>query len=268
MKRIAIILLAILLCAGGALAEERAAVKLETPLLGAPHEGGELLMVYYIGARVEVIREANETYVQVNVGEPGGSLMGYMKKDDLVFGEEAIRALRAELVDFIIGAEPVHFYSYMDTGSEVIDDAFYFGSVSALGYKDSEWLHVRSSFGQTGFVSMDEAKVQGKEHRPAFSIVVEPTQDELSIEEAIAEGKARLLADREMGVNLYMGMDELTAEGLEACEAHVRVLYRYDYPDTLLYELSFIAPDKESFYAYINLEVSGKQVIEHNYGNG
>ena len=82
------------------------------------------------------------------------------------------------------------------------------------------------------------------------------------------EGKARLLSDREAGKNLNLGMDDLSIEGLEQCSVSVKVLYGYEYPDTLLYEIMFDQPGRLGAYAYINLIVDGMNVLEHNYGNG
>ena len=95
MKRLfAMLLLAAALCASCALAENTASTARSAALCDTPREGGEVLMTYYPGVRVEVLREVNTGYVQVNVGDPGGSLTGYMRKEDLVFGEEAVRQNR------------------------------------------------------------------------------------------------------------------------------------------------------------------------------
>ena len=99
MKRLFGMLLAALLCAcclpayaqGG-----MACAQVRADLLDAPHERANVLMRYYVGTQVEVIREVDDTYVQVNVGQEGGSLLGYMEKRDLHFGEKAVREVRAE----------------------------------------------------------------------------------------------------------------------------------------------------------------------------
>ena len=90
MKRSLMILLTVLLCvAVGCAQAERSLVAQETALLAAPNADAEVLMAYYVGTEVEVLREADGTYVQVNVGDPGGSLMGYMAAADLAIGEIA-----------------------------------------------------------------------------------------------------------------------------------------------------------------------------------
>lgn len=266
-KTICVLLAMALLCASCALGQERAAVKWETLLLAAPNKSAKALMSYSVGTRVEVIRDTGNGYVQVNVGVKGGSLMGYMKKDDLVFGEEAIRALRAVVVDLSVGGGTCHFYSYPDEESVVIDDAFYLGSETVIG-RLGDWLHVKNSYGQTGFVSLREVELLDETCRDAYSVEVEPARDELSVDAAIEAAKTRLLADRETGANLNLGMDDLSAEGLAQCEANVRILYRHDYPEELLYEITFIRPDRLGAYAYINLVVRGSEIVEHNYGNG
>lgn len=61
MKRFAVILLLLMLCASCALAEgdNRAALWRDAPLLSAPLEGAKEVMRYYAGTRVEVVREVD-----------------------------------------------------------------------------------------------------------------------------------------------------------------------------------------------------------------
>lgn len=274
MKKVFIVLLAIMLmlgacCALGEALSGPACAQVTADLLDAPNARANVLMRYYIGTRVEVIRDAGSGYVQVNVGEKGGSLMGYMEKRDLAFGEKEIRAVRAESVYYTAEAATVNtLYSYPDKQAPVIDTEFDIDYKQVLGYRSGEWLHVEDGLGGSGFVARDELKLYGPDYTYATFIYVDPAEDELSFEEAVEEGKARLLSDRKAGKNLNLGMDDLSAEGLEACSWSVKVLYRYDYPDTLLYEITFEQPGRLGAYAYINLVVDGKNTLEHNYGNG
>ena len=90
MKRFfaALLLAALALCAccAPAMADDAASTAVTAGLYDTPREGGAVRMTYYPGVRVEVLREANEDFVQVNVGREGGSLTGYMRKAELVFG--------------------------------------------------------------------------------------------------------------------------------------------------------------------------------------
>ena len=272
MKKMSMILAALLLglcCSSGLADDGRACAKVMADLLDAPNAEAHVMMRYYIGTRVEVVREVDAAYVQVNVGEQGGSLMGYMEKRDLAFGEKEIRAVRAESVYYTAEAATVNtLYSYPDKQAPVIDTEFDIDYKQVIGYRGGEWLHVEDGLGGSGFVAPDELKLYGPDYTYATFIYVDPAEDELSFEEAVEEGKARLLSDRKAGKNLNLGMDDLSAEGLEACSWSVKVLYRYDYPDTLLYEITFEQPGRLGAYAYINLVVDGKNTLEHNYGNG
>ena len=59
MKRIVpLLLLALCLCTG-ALASESAATAVRTGLYEAPRDGAQELMRYYVGTRVEVVREVD-----------------------------------------------------------------------------------------------------------------------------------------------------------------------------------------------------------------
>ena len=272
MKTVVAVLLAMVLCASCAVAESsavRACTKVMADLLEAPDAEANVMMRYYIGTRVEVIGEVDDAYVQVNVGKDGGSLRGYMEKRDLAFGEKAIRQVQAEAVSYTAEVGTVNtLYSYPDKLAPVNDAEFDIDYKQVLGYKDNDWLHMQDGLGGSGFVARDEIKLYGPDYMYAMFIYVEPAEDELSIEAAVEEGKARLLSDREAGKNLNLGMDDLSIEGLEQCSVSVKVLYRYEYPDTLLYEIMFDQPGRLGAYAYINLIVDGMNVLEHNYGNG
>ena len=274
MRRIWMTLLALLLCVPCALAEScagPAAAQVAADLLDAPHEDADMLMRYYIGTRVEVIREVDDTYVQVNVGQKGGSLMGYMEKRDLAFGEKAIRSVRAESVTYGTAVGTFNrLYSYPDVQAPVLDEAFDIDYKQVLGAKDGTWLHVEDGLGGTGFVYRDEIGLDA-DYRYADFIYTQRAEDELSYEEAIAYAKDCLLADGE----LANGQDNvpLTREMLDGCEADVKVMYYYDTQD-VIYDITFIYTDRTwedgfpMLCAFVELWVEGEEVVRYGYGNG
>lgn len=268
MKRLMLVLLALaMLCAGGALAQDTAAAFwTKAPLLDAPHDEANVLMTYYTGTPVDIIREAGDGYVQVNVGKPGGGLMGYVWEGFLVTGNASER--EKDIAGFAAGGQLCRLYSKPDTFSEVIDDAFEIEGRRAIGCLDGEWLHMTTDDGRTGFVSLREVTITEEWHHELVVTGTAMTEGGLSVETAIEEAKARLLADRETGANLYMGMDELTAEGLDACDIELRVSERMRYPGTLAYEIDFKLPGEDAYYAWIFFVVEGERILEHNYGNG
>ena len=267
MKRFLLLMLALLLLVPCALAQEAAVCK-ETPLLAAPDAQSQTLMRYYIGTRVEVIREADADYVQVNVGKKGGSLMGYMAKEDLAFGEKAIRQVRADVMLYYTSGVPCTLYGAPDTRAEVIDAQFGLDYKQALGYLGDEWLHVEDGLGGTGFVCRDAVRLTRAEWMQASHIYVEPAEDELSVPDAVEAAKALLLADYAAGRNLNIGMENLSEEGFAQCTPNVKVLYRYDAPDRLEYQVDFWMEGHLGAYAYIYLIVSGEEIVSHYYGNG
>jgi len=268
-KRICVCLLALLLCAActGTLAERTLTARM-TDLLDAPDDGAQALMRYYVGVEVEIVREAAAGYVLVNVGELGGSLMGYMKKENLAVGEIASREVRPDMVECFANWQECTLYSAPDTLSEAVRKGFYVEGATVLGYVHDQWMHMKSDYGETGFVSLEELGEVDKEVRQAYTLVVHVMEDELSVEDAVEEAKRILIEDYESGANRNMGMGyPLTREGLDACDVDVRAV-RYVGYDHLHYEIDFKDPETQAYYAWIILDVEGMDVLSYSYGNG
>ena len=268
MKKAMGLLLTVLLflACTGALAERTVVAKM-TDLLDAPDEKAQTLMRYYVGVEVDVVRDVDAAYVQVNVGEPGGSLMGYMKKEHLAMGETAAREVIPYIVECSADFKECTLYSAPDMLSPVVNRGFYVEGASVLGYLNEAWLHVVSDYGGTGFVSLEELGEVRRDVREAKTFGVEPMENELSIEAAIEEAKRILLEDYASGANHNMGMGELTREGLDASSVEVRV-HRYAGYKYLHYEVDFRDPMTQEYYAWIILDVEDMDVVSHSYGNG
>lgn len=267
-----IILLALLLCLGcasGMADTGRACAKVTADLLDAPGEGANVMMRYYIGTRVEVIREVDDAYVQVNVGKEGGSLMGYMEKCDLAFGEAAIRQVQAEAVSYTteVGTR-CKLYSYPDKLAPVNDAEFDISCKSVLGYRQSDWLHVDDGLGHTGFVARDEIHLTDQNYWNAIFIYVEPAEDEMTREEAIAYARDVLLATDDDSTYTEVEGLEITAEKLDACLPECDLLYYYEMPEVTMYSILFMDPDTGYVYAGIDFLAEGREVIKICHGNG
>lgn len=258
MKRFWMILLALVLCASCAMAESAATYVL-TPLYEAPDMAAQVLMRYRIGVRVEVIRDAGEGFVQVNAGDQGGSLMGYMEKRNLVFGEENIRSFHAERVTYR-GAEgqTCTLYSYPDIRAPIIDPEFNITVKEVLGEKNGEWLHVREHEGGTGFVALEELEGEYAHYEAASYIVAEPLENELSRKEALVEAKSFILKNN----------PDIDAAYLERCIAEMDILYYYETPSMLTYTIQFRDPDTGYIYAGVSFLVEGMQIVKVSFGNG
>lgn len=275
MKRILTVLLAMaLLCTGLAMAETSgpACAQVMADLLDAPNAKANVMMRYYIGTRVEVIREVDGDYVQVNVGAQGGSLMGYMEKRDLVFGEKAIRQVRAESVNYTaeVGTR-CRLYSYPDKLAPVIDREFDINYKQVLGHRDGDWLHVEDGLGGSGFVARDEIALTGPDYQYADFIYVERAEDEMTYEAAIEYGKQCLLADGEMA-NGQDGVP-LTREMLDNCRVETDAIYYYD-SESLMYHITYIYTDRTwddgfpMICAFVEMWIEGDEAVRYGYGNG
>lgn len=273
MKKILGMLLAMALlgtaCALGEAGAGPACAKVMADLLEAPNAKADVLMRYYIGTRVEVIREVDATYVQVNVGVKGGSLMGYMEKRDLAFGEKAIREVRAEAVSYKAEPETVNtLYSYPDALAPILNAEFDVDYKQVLGYRGGEWLHVEDGLGGTGFIRRDEIPLEGPDYHYASFIYVEPAEGEMTREEAIAYAKETLLSAEDPSAYMDHPETELTQDMLDACTAEVDILYYYETPDVVMYSVQFRYPDSGYVYAGIDFLMQGKEVMKIAHGNG
>jgi len=272
MKRMSMFLLSLLLClccTVGMADTSSACTKVMADLLDAPHAKANVLMRYYIGTRVEVVREVDSDYVQVNVGAKGGSLMGYMEKRDLAFGEKEIRAVRAEAVSYTaeVGAR-CRLYSYPDKLAPVSNAEFDISVKSVLGYRQGDWLHVDDGLGHTGFVARDEIALTDQFYHNAAFIYVEPAEDEMTRAEAIIFARGALLSAEDDSTYTEMEGLEITAERLDACIVECDLLYYYEMPEVTMYSILFRDPDTGHVYAGIDFLTQGREVIKISHGNG
>lgn len=276
MKRIACLLAALLLIAAGASAQEKdASTIVRTALCDAPYAQASVLMEYYPGVRVEVLREADGQYVQVNVGQPGGSLTGYMRSEDLVFGEENVRENRPG--EFTYLQTGWTLYSYCDKLSDVLvekSDVYF----NVMGEND-EWFHVVYGSGTqeaTGFICRKDIPGYGSLQSSVGSvsrILTHAVGDEPTAEDAIAYAKWRMVEDGIM-CNAMDG-EIVTLEQLESCTVEVEMNYTYGgEPSPLWYGVVFYYSDRTwedgsaMICALACLYVEGDSFIAYDYGKG
>ena len=265
-KTVAMILLALgILLGAGALASESAATATRAGLYAAPREGPQELMRYYIGTRVEVVREVDAQYVQVNVGREGGSLMGYMRRDNLVFGEEAIRGVWPEEALCVeTQGKTCTLYRYMDERSEVIDPAFLPWQV--IGAQEDGWLHCLYGTGQTGFINRFELPDMRVEADIAPYIRVEPMEGELSRAEAIGWARAQILGpDGAQYLSVWPG--EVDAQRLSQCAPEVDMLMYVVASGVITYVVNFREADG-TIYAGLSFQAKARDIVSLSAGNG
>ena len=265
-KTVAMILLALgILLGAGALASESAATATRAGLYAAPREGAQELMRYYIGTRVEVVREVDAQYVQVNVGREGGSLMGYMRRDNLVFGEEAIRSVWPEEALCVeTRGQTCTLYRYMDERSEVIDPAFLPWQV--IGEREDGWLHCLYGAGQTGFINRSELPDMRVEADTAPYIRVEPMEGELSRAGAIGWARAQILGpDGAQYLSVWPG--EVDAQRLSQCAPEVDMLMYVVASGVITYVVIFREADG-TIYAGLSFQAKARDIVSLSAGNG
>lgn len=253
-----------------------AVIKTMCDLLETPQENANVLMRYFPGVRVEVVREADATYVQVNVGTSEGGLTGYVRRENLAFGEESVREVRAINALYYTTEETWTLYAYCDELSEVLEENVdtYVYAMGGLG----DWLHVRVDSAdalpvRTGFVSKTLAGLSTANLAYALGVETYPLEGEMTYEEMIEFGKERLVADGEIA-NGTEGTQKVTREMLDACDVTVEMMYYYDDSQPLLAMVTFYYPDltwedgMRFMYSFIQMWIDGKDVLRYNFGNG
>lgn len=270
MKRFVLILLAMVLCASCAAAQETAVTKVRAPLYAAPEAKGTPQMTYVVGVKVELTGEEENGFVQVTVGSEGGSLTGWMEERDLAKGEKAARFVQAEQMHFR-GTElqTSCLYSKPDRSAAVLDDSFCLTLRDVIGYSDNGvFMHVRERDGSTGFVCMNELEGYQVDYSFEPYIRVTPVENELTVEEAVAYAKEVILAAEDS--RIYTGMPDVyaDAEKLDGCTPEVDVLYYFDEPDRLTYVVGFRDMERDILYAGLSFQWVDGQIVHVSGGNG
>lgn len=242
----------------------------KTSLMDAPKEDAKTLMIYEGNIRVQVL-ELDGDYAYVRVGdEDAGNLTGYMKANELGYGEDAARAAGGRQFTFEAN-EDVMVYTQTDESAPQMGEVSLRWS-DVLGVND-DWLHIcMGGFPRkTGFVKKrkDFALVQNDVSETSH---VQPKADELSIADAIEEAKKRLVDDG-FFVN---GREELVDRTLlDACTPYVDCTYSaYSNPEQIYYTVDFVSTEDmrasgfPEIYTYIVLIVEKDQIIDVWLGNG
>ena len=111
------------------------------PLLSAPDERAGVVMTYYAGARVTVLREAKPGFVQVQTGTKDAGAMGYMRRSDLRIGSAALREVTPEYTMIELNREAT-VYAWCDTGAQVIGSFAAGERFYTVGKNDGKWVQI------------------------------------------------------------------------------------------------------------------------------
>lgn len=110
-------------------------------LLDAPSENARVLMTYYAGARVSVLREAKPGFLQVQTGTKEAGAMGYMRKSELRLGSAALREVAPETMMIELNRD-VDVYAWCDEDSGVIGSFAAGERFFAIGKNDGKWVQI------------------------------------------------------------------------------------------------------------------------------
>ena len=110
-------------------------------LLDAPDANARVLMTYYAGTRLTVLREAKPGFLQVQTGTKEAGAMGYMRKSELRLGSAALREAAPEYMMIELNRE-ADVYAWCDEGSGVIGSFAAGERFFAIGKNDGKWVQI------------------------------------------------------------------------------------------------------------------------------
>lgn len=110
-------------------------------LLDAPDANARVLMTYYAGTRLTVLREAKPGFLQVQTGTKEAGAMGYMRKSELLLGSTALREAAPEYMMIELNRD-VDVYAWCDEGSGVIGSFAAGERFFAIGKNDGKWVQI------------------------------------------------------------------------------------------------------------------------------
>lgn len=106
-----------------------------------PYEGSAVLMTYYRGAPLEVIRASVNGFYQVQAGTAGAGVMGYMRAQDVKIGETAEREVAPSYMELQFNKE-AKIYAYCDENAEEIGLCTVDRTYYAMGKNDGKWVQL------------------------------------------------------------------------------------------------------------------------------
>lgn len=235
------------------------------PLFDTIDDGGNVLMAYYSGAQLEVTRVIGNGMVQVQAGEPGASVMGYMREGDLRYGALAMRSVQQCIAQMLVElGHPI--YAYCDGQAAVIGQTDGMTSYTAMGKNSEGWVQLcdhSGGTGQEGFLLLPEGT---QEPQAMFSWAVQPAPGELTAEEAYAAAIGYLLDNPGLSAMQKLPEELRTREGLMSMDAQIRMVHDWTSEKTYWNVYLQNGEDYES-NVYILLTPEG-ELSSAEHGNG
>lgn len=243
------------------------------PLYEKMDESSAVLMRYYSGTRMEVLRIEAGGMVWVQCGEQGASIMGYMRADDLRYGAQAMREVPRCLMRYTVPPATA-VYAYCDERSGVMAQTAESVQIEVCGENDTGWGQLLPAvICQTGGwmrYTPDRGFVRADGNEAGELVVqkderfVLPVEGEMTYEEAKARAIELLLASNEMVMRL--DAQNRSREALEAFWSDVRLCYDPQ-TDTASWQVFLQAGEDHSQNFTIYMDAQG-EAEEMNQGNG
>lgn len=247
MKKMPVILLAMLLLCSCALAQDinspRPGVAVAAPgkedgtapLYALPDEDSDVLMGYYRGVVLEVLSLEAGDMVRVQSGVEGAGITGYMKQNDLRYGELAMRELPPYTMKLRMRREAT-VYAYPDERSGAIwqleeGDSIVVKGISPDGWvqiDDTEKLFFRTGswldeMPDSGFVRLESMmSLATFDEDPYTSWYILPAEGELTAAQALERAIEYAIGFSEDDTRIPASVR--TRESLEAFRADVRLV--------------------------------------------
>lgn len=111
------------------------------PMYASPSERDEVLMAYYAGTRVTVLREAMPGFVMAQVGTKEAGVMGYMRKSDLRFDAAAQREIVPRYMMIEMNREAA-VYAWCDGQSGELGMLAEGDLIFVIGRNDDRWMQI------------------------------------------------------------------------------------------------------------------------------
>lgn len=205
------------------------------PLFDKPDERSAVLMRYFPGARLEVIRVMDGGLVQVQAGNLGASVMGYMRRSDLRMGAQAQREIQPRfLVLGMTGKSPL-LYGYCDAQAPVIGTLHPEVTYYAMGVSDNGWAQLFYPYEHdsryNGFVRLEDM-TGTQSYSELSSVVVESLPGEVTAQDAYALAVAHLLDNSGLSAMRKLPQNLRSAEGLMSMDATVRLRHNFTTGET------------------------------------
>lgn len=157
-----------------------------------PYEGSAVLMTYYRGAPLEVIRASVNGFYQVQAGTAEAGVMGYMRAQDIRIGEQADREVAPSYMELQFNRE-AKIYAYCDENAEVIGTCTVDYTYYAMGKNDGRWVQLtlppvfhfwEEDRPTVGFVKLETGVARGYWHELG-AWVSSPVTGEVSTEQLV-----------------------------------------------------------------------------------